>query len=851
MKYPHREIEKKWQERWSRERADQTPPERVRAKKRYVLDMFPYPSAEGLHVGHPEGYTATDIFVRKLRMEGYDVLHPMGWDAFGLPTENYAIKVGQNPKEIAARNIENFRRQIKSLGFSYDWSRELNTADPSYYKWTQWLFLLLYKRGLAYRVEAPVNWCPKDQTVLANEQVADGCCERCGSAVEQRELEQWFFKITEYAERLLSGLETLDWPERIKTMQKNWLGKSEGTRIIFRGRTPEGKEYEIPVFTTRPDTLLGVTYLVLAPEHPLIEQLVFGSWKLEVEKYIAAAKKKSERERGETKEKTGVSLGAEALHPLTGEHLPIWIADYVLPHYGTGAVMGVPAHDERDFVFAKKYGLPSKWVIAPPHDSSHAQFESAFHGEIEVRGEIGSPPRRSNLHRHEFGAYTGLGILVNSGEFNGLTSEDAKVKITDALIAAGLGQRETTWHLRDWLVSRQRYWGAPIPIIRCEHCGDLPVPEKDLPVLLPDDVDFRPTGESPLARSKSFHKVNCPDCGKKARRESDTMDTFVDSSWYFLRYCSPKDDEHPFDPETVDYWCPVDLYVGGAEHAVLHLLYARFVTMVLKDAGFISFSEPFTTLKNQGLILGQDGQKMSKSRGNVINPDDVVVEYGADTLRLYEMFMGPLEDSKPWDIKGIIGVRRFLERVYGLAVSSDIQHPSISDVEHPNIEHPNITRLLHKTIKKVTEDINSLRFNTAFSALMIFSNEIAVAEGGRTSLGGPTSGEALENLLILLAPFAPHLAEECWELLGHKTSIFKEKWPSYDAAFIKDAEVTLAVQVGGKLRDTVRLAADASEEEAKAAALKSANVQKWLAGKTITRVVYIPGRLINFVIKGS
>ncbi len=799
MRYDHAGIERHWQDRWLAAGVFRAPERPAPGRKAYVLDMFPYPSAQGLHVGHPEGYTATDILVRKRRMEGQHVLHPMGWDAFGLPTENYAIKVRKNPKEIAAANIANFRRQIRSLGFAYDWDREVDTSDPSYYTWTQWLFLKLHERGLAYKATAPVNWCPKDQTVLANEQVVDGCCERCGTPVEQKELSQWFFRITQYAERLLAGLDGIDWPDRITAMQRNWLGKSEGAEVVFRGVSEAGEEFAVPVFTTRPDTLFGVVAVVLAPEHPLVPALVPAERRAAVEAFVAETTAKADRERTEAAEKRGVALGVSVRHPLTDATIPLWVADYVLPQYGTGAVMVVPAHDERDWSFAQTYGFDPLFVIAPPAGIPHGE-----------------------------GAYTGAGIMVRSGEYDGITNAQAAAAITDALIAAGAGQRAVHWHLRDWLVSRQRYWGAPIPIILCDDCGEVPVPEKDLPVTLPDDVDFRPTGESPLARSKSFHDVSCPRCGNPARRESDTMDTFVDSSWYFLRYCSPTDAGRAFDPEAVAAWCPVDLYVGGAEHAVLHLLYARFITAVLHDAGLVPFEEPFARLMNQGLILGEDGQKMSKSRGNVVNPDEVIAAYGADTLRIYEMFMGPFEDAKPWSTSGIVGVRRFLEKVHGLS--------ELVAVEQDAVLH----RLAHKTLAKVGADIEGFRFNTAVSALMILANAFAKA--------GRVPQEDWELFLKMLSPFAPHLADELWSRLGYGTFLIQEPWPTTDASLLVEDEVTVVVQVNGKHRDSLVVPADIDEETLKARAIASEKVRPWIHGRPIRKVVVVPKRLVSIVV---
>jgi len=802
-KYDPKKIEKKWQDRWEEAGAFHAE-EKGGKQKYYVLDMFPYPSAQGLHVGHPEGYTATDIIARKRRMEGFNVLHPFGWDSFGLPAENYAIKVGGHPEKITNENIENFTRQIKSLGFSYDWSREVKTSSPDYYKWTQWLFLVLYKNGLAYKRKAPVNWCESCKTVLANEQVVDGRCERCKNEVMQKDLEQWFFRITEYADRLLEGLDDIDWPERIKAMQRNWIGRSEGVEIEFRGQSSgDRKEFSIPVFTTRPDTLFGVMAIVLAPEHPLADRVTTDHEREQVMAYVKDAQGKSELERtgaGE-KEKTGIFTGAYARHPLTGTDVPIYIADYALMGYGTGAVMVVPAHDQRDFEFAKKYGLDVKWVVAPPSGASHDK-ESA---------------------------YTEPGVMVNSGAFDGLTSEDAKQKIADELESQKKGSRQTHYHLRDWLVSRQRYWGAPIPIIYCDVCGESLVPEKDLPVLLPDDVDFKPTGESPLTQSKTFHDVKCPKCDAPAKRESDTMDTFVDSSWYFLRYTDANNSAAFADREKIDYWCPIDMYVGGAEHAVLHLLYSRFFTKALKDAGYLDFDEPFTRLRNQGMILGEDNEKMSKSRGNVINPDEVVEKHGADTLRLYEMFMGEFSETKPWSMKSIIGLRRFIEKVWKFA------HASVSSSGSTG---GSTKKLLHKTIKKVSEDIEAFKFNTAVSAMMIFVNDAETV-----------SKKDWDSFLKLLAPFAPHVSEELWELNGHDESLTYAAWPKYDEALVVDEVVTIVVQVNGKVKDRLQMPKDSGEDDLKAKALASDHVKKATEGKEITKVVVVRNRLVNVVLQ--
>jgi len=772
--YNHQEIEKKWQQKWDEIQLYKTSDSPK--NKKYVLDMFPYPSGAGLHVGHPEGYTATDILTRFLRMNGYDVLHPMGWDAFGLPAENYAIKMGVPPAESTAQNIIRFREQIKSIGLSYDWSREVNTSTPEYYHWTQWLFLQLYKKGLAYKKEASVNWCPSDHTVLANEQVVDGKCERCGSVVEQKMLSQWFFKITDYADRLLNDLDKVDWPEPIKLMQKNWIGKSEGAEIEFE---IENQEIRIKVFTTRPDTLFGATYLVLAPEHSMVKNLESGIQNThEVQAYIEATKKKTELQRTALeKDKTGVELkGIKAINPATKEPIPVWIADYVLANYGTGAIMAVPAHDERDQQFATKFNLPIKVVVNEE------------------------------------------GKLVDSDKYNGLDWTEAKSKI-----AKEFGNEKIQYKLRDWLVSRQRYWGAPIPIMYCADCGEQPVPENELPVLLPTDVDFKPTGESPIVRSKTFHNAKCPKCGKDAKRDSDTMDTFVDSSWYYFRYTDPHNDKEFASREKINQWLPVDTYVGGAEHAVLHLLYARFFTKALKDFGLIDIDEPFAKLRNQGLIMGPDGEKMSKSRGNVVNPDEVITEFGADSFRMYEMFMGPLEDSKPWSTTGIVGIKRFLDKVWKF---------------QQNFTPSESVNTIHKLIKKITSDIEGFKFNTAIAAFMEFLNQ-----------NKHMSKENWETFLILLAPFAPHITEELWAQLGHTDSIHKQPWPKFDEKMVVDENATVVVQVLGRMRTTLQIPVGMTEEAVKEMAFADINVQKHIEGKSIVKVIFVPNKLINFVIK--
>ncbi|MGE5298080.1 MAG: leucine--tRNA ligase [Acidobacteriaceae bacterium] len=789
----NQEIDKKWQKIWEDQGLYKTP-EQPKNKK-YILDMFPYPSGAGLHVGHPVGYIATDIFSRYSRLKGFDVLHPMGWDAFGLPAENYAIKNGIRPQDSTAKNINRFREQLKSIGLSYDWAREVDTSSPEYYKWTQWLFLKLYKQGLAYKKEAFVNWCPKDQTVLANEQVINGCCERCGTVVVQKLLSQWFFKITDYAEELLSGLDQLDWPDAIKQMQRNWIGKSEGARLKF---FIENSKEAIEVFTTRPDTLFGATYMVLAPEHELVSKITTPEQQQTVKEYVEQARKKTELERiALDKTKSGVFIGAFAINPATEKPIPIWIADYVLSTYGTGAIMAVPAHDERDYEFAKKYDLPIVEVVMPAGEASKSETDKPL--------------------------YVGEGIVVNSGEYTGLSSKEAL-----SHIAADFGRETIQYKLRDWLVSRQRYWGAPIPIIYCEKCGMQPVPEEQLPVKLPTDVDFKPTGESPLAYSKEFHEVKCPVCNEPARRDADTMDTFVDSSWYYLRYADQKDNEQFASQEELKKWLPVDVYQGGAEHAVLHLLYSRFITKALLDMDLLpkeSFlqREPFLKLRNQGLILGPDGEKMSKSRGNVINPDGVLEEYGADSFRLYEMFMGPIEDAKPWSTSGIVGTQRFLERVFRFGEKFE-----------PGQDNPN----LHKLIKKVTDDIEGAKYNTAVSSFMEFLNQNA--EMSRDDYG---------KFLILLSPFAPHITEELWHMLGRTDSIHKQSWPSFDANLIKQTEISVVVQVMGKTRGTVTVVPGTNKDELKKMILLDPGLNKHLAGREIIKEIFIPDKLINFVLK--
>ena len=805
--YNPQKIEKKWQKEWERTGIYKVP-DKVKGKKNfYHLVMFPYPSGD-LHIGHWFNFAPADVYARFKLLQGFNVLSPIGFDAFGLPAENAAIRHGIHPRLWTYKNIKRMRKQLKSIGAIYDWSREIITCEPNYYKWTQWMFLQLYKKGLAYKEKAPANWCPKCKTILANEQAEGGVCWRCESKVEQKEFEQWFFKITDYAKELLEDLENLDWPEKTKLMQKNWIGKSEGAILKFEIRN---SKFEIPVFTTRPDTLFGATYLVVAPEHEIIKKLEpqILNFK-EVKKYLEQSKKKSELERiGLTKEKTGVELkGIKAINPANQEELPIFVADYVICSYGTGAIMAVPAHDQRDFDFAKKYNLPIKVVISPCW-----------------------PPKEKSLSLDK--AYEGEGYLINSGKFDGLVSQKAKLEITKFVG----GKKKINYHLRDWLISRQRYWGAPIPIIYCSKCGEVPVPEKDLPVKLPQIKDFQPTeeGKSPLAKSKKFVNVRCPKCNLWAQRETDTMDTFVCSSWYYLRYPDPKNEKEFASKEKIKAWLPVDIYIGGAEHAVLHLLYSRFLTKVLKDLGYLDFDEPFLKLRHQGTILGPDGQKMSKSRGNVVDPDEQVKKYGSDTVRMYLCFMGPYDQGGPWNPQGIVGIYRFLERIWNL-VNSNLKSQSKKKTKNLYLE-----KLFHKTIKKVTEDIENLKFNTAISALMILTNEI---EKDPQSL----KIENWKTLIKLLAPFAPHLAEELWQRLGGKDSVHNQKWPKYDPKLIKKEKVTLVIQINGKLRDKVDLESEISEKEAKELALKREKIKKWIEGKEIKKVIFVPGKLINIVV---
>ena len=948
--YDHKKIEKKWQKEWAKKKLYTA--KGGKGKKFYGLIEFPYPSGDGLHVGHIRSNAAMDVITRKRRMQGFNVLYPIGWDAFGLPTENYAIKTGKQPEAITKKNTDTFRRQLKELGFGFDWSREINTTDPAYYKWTQWIFLQFYKKGLAYKAKIAINWCPKDKIGLANEEVIGGCCERCGTPVEKRDKEQWMLAITKYADRLDKDLDDVDYLEKIKIQQRNWIGKSEGSEIEFnfcpcaRENIPGLKG--IKVFTTRPDTLFGVTYVVLAPENDLILKVKSRvlNWK-EVEKYVSDVKKKTEIDRtNDEKEKTGVELkGVKAVNPANGEEVPVWVADYVLPQYGTGAVMAVPAHDERDFEFAKKYGLPVKQVIEPvfiqktepgkvredlPFVEREAitaivkhwsedkyiglkwkkvDWETLITGGVEdgqtpeeaavaeIREETGylNPkfikflskthakffhvPKNHNRFAHfhviylelqndqrqrisdkekdihdvlwfskdemekfrlpeshrfswnilmgKFDPYVGEGILNDSGEFSGMNSEEARKKITEAVG----GKIVTKYKLRDWVFSRQRYWGEPIPIIHCEKCGIVPVPERDLPVVLPKVKKYEPTdnGESPLAAISKWVNVKCPLCKGKAKRETDTMPNWAGSSWYYLRYADPKNKKEFASKKSLKYWTPVDWYNGGMEHTTLHLLYSRFWHKFLYDLKLVPTSEPYMKRTSHGLILAEGGEKMSKSRGNVINPDSIIAAYGADTLRLYEMFMGPFDQPVAWSTESMIGPRRFLERVW-----------KIADKAAKNKSDEQAEKTLHKAIKKVTDDIEAMSFNTAISSMMIAVNEMERA--GRISIAD------FKKFLQVLAPFAPHIAEELWFATGEKKSIHLSKWPHHDPKKIVDAEITIAVSINGKVRAELKISRDMPEAEIKAEALKDHAIIPWVGGKQVKKVIYVPGRLVNIVI---
>ncbi|PAL10659.1 leucine--tRNA ligase [Peribacillus simplex] len=802
MSFDHRSIETKWQKYWEGNKTFKTGEESGK-RKFYALDMFPYPSGAGLHVGHPEGYTASDILARMKRAQGYNVLHPIGWDAFGLPAEQYAIDTGNDPAEFTEHNINTFRRQIKALGFSYDWDREINTTDPDYYKWTQWIFLKLYEKGLAYIDEVAVNWCPALGTVLANEEVIDGKSERGGHPVERRPMKQWMLRITAYADRLIDDLNDVDWPENIKDMQRNWIGRSEGAEVTFN---IDGFDETFTVFTTRPDTLFGATYAVLAPEHQFVDKITTADQRAAVEAYLDEVKHKSDLERTDlAKDKSGVFTGAYAINPVNGEKMPIWIADYVLISYGTGAIMAVPAHDERDYEFAVKFELPIKEVVAG--------------------GDVTSE------------AYTGDGLHVNSEFLDGLNKEEAITTMIKWLEEKEIGTKKITYRLRDWLFSRQRYWGEPIPIIHWEDGTMSPVKEEELPLILPKTTDIKPsgTGESPLANISEWVNVT-DEHGRKGRRETNTMPQWAGSSWYFLRYIDPDNKEALADPEKLKEWMPVDIYIGGAEHAVLHLLYARFWHKFLYDIGVVPTKEPFQNLFNQGMILGENNEKMSKSKGNVVNPDDIVESHGADTLRMYEMFMGPLDASIAWSTNGLDGSRRFLDRIWRLLVNDD---GTITDKMTETDDTGKLEKVYHQTVKKVTENYEELKFNTAISQLMVFINDAYKADS--------LPKVYIEGFVKLLAPVAPHIAEELWSKLGHSESITYGTWPAFDEAKLVDNEVEIVIQINGKVKAKLMVPTDTTREKLEEIAMGDDSIKEQIDGKTIRKVIAVPGKLVNIV----
>jgi len=802
-------VEPKWQKTWRRNRLHSTDLKGA-AKPFYNLMMFPYPSAEGLHVGNVFAFTGADIYGRYQRLRGHDVFEPIGFDAFGIHSENYAIQMKTHPMTLIPSNIRNFRKQLQRMGFMHDWENQVDTTDPKYYRWTQWIFLKLYEAGLAYRGTAPVNWCPVCRTVLANEQVVGGMCERHpDTPVERKSTEQWFFRITDYAQRLLENLDVIDWSETTKTAQRNWIGRSEGAEVDF---AVEGRGERIRIYTTCPDTLFGATYMVLAPEHPLVDGLTSPEKRAAVEAYRAETSRKREIDRlALGKEKTGVSLGARAVNPVNGSPIPIWISDYVLMDYGTGAIMAVPAHDQRDFEFATRFGLPITQVI-------------------DAQG-VSAPLRE---------AYTGAGTMINSGPFDGLPSDEAKWKITDDLAGRGLAERKIQYRLRDWCISRQRYWGPPIPMVHCPTCGIVPVPEKDLPVLLPDVPDYTPdaSGKPPLARVKEFYETTCPACGGPAHRETDVSDTFLDSAWYFLRYPSAGDDARPWDPEITRKWLPVDAYIGGNEHAVLHLMYTRFICLALHDMGLLHFGEPFKKFRAHGLLI-KDGDKMSKSRGNVVNPDRFVEQYGADTLRMYLMFLGPFEEGGDFRDRGINGIRRFLDRVHRF-YGERCGNASGGEAAVSGTPPEPVLIKIHKTIQKVTSDVESLSYNTAIAALMELFNELKASPA--------VNRWTLESFARLLAPFAPHMGEELWEMLGHRDPIVTGGWPQYDPELTSAGAVEIAIQINGKLRDTIRIERDADPEVVKAHALETAKVRSHIENKSIRKVIHVPNKILNIVV---
>lgn len=827
--YPFQQVEEKWLKNWEDSNLHKTG-EDPEKENYYVLEMFPYPSGN-LHMGHVRVYSIGDVIARYKRMKGYNVLHPMGWDAFGLPAENAAIKHGNiHPKDWTWDNIAHMKEQMKAMGLSYDWDREVTTAAEDYYKWTQWFFTQMFNDDLAYRKKSTVNWCPSCETVLANEQVVNDACERCGTEVDHRDLEQWFLKITDYAERLLDDHDLLEgWPEKVKTMQKNWIGRSEGCRVDFE--LPK-LDKELEVFTTRPDTLFGATYMVLAPEHPYVSELTAGTKKEEeVKEFIKKVKKQKEQERTSAEtEKLGIFTGAYAVNPVNGEKIPVYIANYVLMGYGTGAIMAVPAHDQRDFDFARKYDIEITAVIQPED-----QEEELVGSEMEA-------------------AYAGEGHLINSGKYNGLNVEEAFDKMAADFSEAGFVKVETNYRLRDWLISRQRYWGAPIPIVYCDDCGAVAVPEEDLPVELPHDVEFSPTGESPLKQVDSFVNTTCPECGGAAKRETDTMDTFVDSSWYFMRYADPKNEEIPFTKENLDKWFPVDQYIGGIEHAILHLLYARFFTKVVHDMELTDYVEPFTNWLAQGMVL-KDGAKMSKSKGNVVDPKDILDEYGADTARLFILFASPPEKDLEWSDKGVEGADRFLNRVWRFVTENlELINSAEAELKADSLakDEKELYRTMHASIKKVSEDVGErLNFNTAISAIMELTNEVYSYLNDRSAedTNNALIKEAAEKIILLLAPFAPFITEELWDYLGHDENVHSAQWPEYQEEALKKDEVTIVIQVNGKVRDKINIAADASEAEVKEQVMEEEKIQSYLNDGSLVKTIYIPKKLVNLVIQ--
>ena len=817
-KYNAQEIEAKWQKKWLDEKTFKVNEDSDK-EKYYVLEMFPYPSGN-LHMGHVRNYSIGDVVARFKNMQGYNVLHPMGWDSFGLPAENAAIKHGVFPKDWTLSNIENMKNQLKSMGISYDWDREVATCLPDYFKWTQWLFVQLFKKGLAYKKHAAVNWCPSCATVLANEQVVEGKCERCGTEVVKKDLDQWFFKITDYAQRLLDDLEKLPgWPEKVKTMQHNWIGRSEGVEAVFKTEAGD----ELPIFTTRVDTIYGVTYMVLAPEHPMVQKLVAGTeYEDEVQAFINKVSKLSnvERTSGDM-EKEGMFIGAYAINPVNGKKVPIWITNYVLMDYGTGAVMGVPSHDQRDFDFANKYGLDIIRVVAESADKADEPLECAYEDN---------------------------GIMVNSEEFNGMKNIPEGINaIADKLEKMGLGKRVVNYRLRDWLISRQRYWGAPIPIVYCDKCGAQAVPEDQLPIMLPTDVEFLPTGESPLKTSAHFEEAVCPVCGGPARRETDTMDTFVCSSWYFLRYCDPKNDKQAWDKDKTDYWMNVDQYIGGVEHAILHLMYARFFTKALYDMGLVSCEEPFENLLTQGMVL-KDGTKMSKSLGNVVSPEEIINKYGADTARLFILFAAPPERDLEWNDSAVDGCYRFLNRIWKLVtaiVDAKYEEKAI------NGDDKEMRRITHTTLKKVTDDIGKrFNFNTAISAMMEMVNAmLAYRDKAGDNVNGAVMNDAAEKLVLMLSPFAPHISEELWEVLGHDQSLYSHPWPEYVEEYMVKDEIEIVVQVNGKVKGKMVIANGLDKDQVQKLVEANENYDKWIGGKNVFKVIVVPNKLVNIVAK--